>query len=115
MWPLSLFKSKSAGQPDAAGSQAAAGPVAQARIDRKVYPVTKLDRATVTIDGVTDDLVPNQRFHFAFRFNLDGEDVEVPTSGTVLNFDGGQLVAKYLAPQPYYQKIMRRALAQQAA
>jgi hypothetical protein len=77
--------------------------------------VARLDRATVTIDGVQGDMVPNQRFQFAFCLEVDGEEVEVPTRGTVLRVAGGQVVAKYLAPQPYYQKIMRRALAQRAA
>lgn len=114
MWPFNLFRSKAAGRGAADGARAAA-PIARARIDRKVYPVARLDRATVTIDGVQADMVVNQRFQFAFCLEVDGEEVEVPTRGTVLRVNGGQLVAKYLAPQPYYQKIMRRALAQRAA
>jgi hypothetical protein len=39
----------------------------------------------------------------------------VPTRGTVVEVKGQQVVAKYLAPQPYYQKLMRRALAERAA
>ena len=114
MWPFSLFKSKAAGNARAA-ADGPAGPVAHARIDRRVYPVTQLDRATVTIDGFQGDMIRNQRFQFAFQFELDGEEVEVPTRGTVLRTANGRLVAKYLAPQPYYQKIMRRALGQRAA
>ena len=121
MWPFSLFKSKATGGSAGrgrAGHGSAGGapaPVARARIDRKVYPVARLDRATVTIDGVQADMVVNQRFQFAFCLEVDGEEVEVPTRGTVLRVAGDQVVAKYLAPQPYYQKIMRRALAQRAA
>jgi hypothetical protein len=121
VWPFSLFKSKAAGgsagrgRAGRAASGDAAAPIARARIDRKIYPVARLDKATVTIDGVQGDMVPNQRFQFAFCLEVDGEEVEVPTRGTVLRVAGGQLVAKYLAPQPYYQKIMRRALAQRAA
>ena len=122
MWPFSLFKTKPAARRGAAGRSAAghgaAGapkPVARARIDRQVYPVARLDRATVTIDGVTSDMVPNQRFQFAFCFEIDGEEVEVPTRGTVMRVQGHQVIAKYLAPQPYYQKIMHRALSRQAA
>ncbi len=117
MWPFNLFRPKAGGRraADGANRAEAAAPVARARIDRKVYPVTRLDRATVTIGGVQSDLVVNQRFQFAFCFNVDGEEVEVPTRGTVLRIAGGQLVAKYLAPQPYYQKIMRKALGQRAA
>jgi hypothetical protein len=115
VWPFNLLKRTAGRRAAGAAGPASAAPVARARIDRKVYPVTRLDRATVVIDGVTGDLVPNQRFQFAFCFDLDGEEVEVPTRGTVLRVTGGQLVAKYLAPQPYYQKLMRRALAQRAA
>ena len=121
MWPFSLFRSKAAGasagrgRAGRAASSGAAAPIARARIDRKVYPVARLDKATVTIDGFQGDMVPNQRFQFAFCLEVDGEEVEVPTRGTVLRVAGGQVVAKYLAPQPYYQKIMRRALAQRAA
>ena len=117
MWPFSRLKSKSGSQAVGAGTEGAgaAGPVARARIDRHVYPVVDLDQKTLTIDGVTGDMVPNQRFEFAFCLEVDGEEVEVPTRGTVLEVKGGQVVAKYLAPQPYYQKIMRRALSQRAA
>ncbi|MBK1696848.1 hypothetical protein [Rhodovibrio salinarum] len=118
MWPFNLFKPKSASRPRNAGGRAdaaAPGTVARARIDSRVYPVVQLDHTTVTIDGFTGDMVPRQRFHFAFCLEVDGEEVEVPTSGTVLQVAGGRVVAKYLAPQPYYQRIMRRALAQRAA
>jgi hypothetical protein len=121
VWPFSLFKSKATGGSPGRGRAGhgsdggAPAPVARARIDRKVYPVARLDKATVTIDGVQADMVVNQRFQFAFCLEVDGEEVEVPTRGTVLRVTGGQVVAKYLAPQPYYQKIMRRALAQRAA
>ena len=118
MWPFSLFKSKAAGGPagrGGAGRASPAAPIARARIDRKVYPVARLDKATVIIDGFQGDMVPNQRFQFAFCLEVDGEEVEVPTRGTVLRVTGGQVVARYLAPQPYYQKLMRRALGQRAA
>ena len=121
MWPFSLFKPKAAGKSAGRGgagrapADGPAGPIARARIDRKVYPVARLDKATVTIDGFQGDMVPNQRFQFAFCLEVDGEEIEVPTRGTVLRVAGGQVVARYLAPQPYYQKIMRRALSQRAA
>jgi hypothetical protein len=114
VWPFNLlFKPRAPG--GGGGRASAAPPVAKARIDRKVYPVARLDRATLVIDGFTGDMVPNQRFQFAFCFEVDGEEVEVPTRGTVVRVAQGRVVAKYLAPQPYYQKIMRRALAQTAA
>ncbi|MBK1667451.1 hypothetical protein CKO28_05325 [Rhodovibrio sodomensis] len=114
MWPFSPSKSKAADS-GSGGSAGASGPLVRARIDRKVHPVTQFDRATVTIDGVTEDMVPRQRFQFAFCLEVDGEEVEVPTRGTVVEVKGKQVVATYLAPQPYYQKLMRRALSQRAA
>ena len=112
---MAAGRSTGGGETGRAPAGGAAQPVARARIDRKIYPVARLDKATVTIEGVQSDMVPNQRFQFAFCLEVDGEEVEVPTRGTVLRVTGGQLVAKYLAPQPYYQKIMRRALSQRAA
>lgn len=93
----------------------AAEPVARVRIDSRTYPVSQLDHTSLKVDGYSGDLIAHQRFHFTFQFDLDGEAVEVPTRGAVLSTEGGTLLARYFAPQPYYQKLMRRALAAKVA
>jgi hypothetical protein len=118
VWPFNfLFGTRNArGRNGETGEhEAAPKPVAHVRIDRHDYPVVRLDRATLTVTGFTGDLIEKQHFQFSFCFELDGEPVEVPTRGTVLKLDGGRLEARYFAPQPYYQRLMRRALAQRAA
>ena len=105
------------GERDAGRGASGAGDRAEGRGDAAEDGgrVRRLDRATVTIDGFQGDMVVNQRFQFAFCLEVDGEEIEVPTRGTVLRVAGGQVVARYLAPQPYYQKIMHRALSRRAA
>lgn len=97
-----------------AAARANAAPPARVRIDSRSYTVSRLWRDAFQIDGYTGDLIARQRFDFSFLFELAGEPVEVPTHGVVIRVDGGRLVARFLAPQPYYQKVMRRALAEAA-
>lgn len=93
-----------------AGGQPAAQPEASVRIDSGVYALSALDRRKLVIDDYRGDLIARQRFHFSFLLPIDGETVEVPTSGVVLAIKDGRLYARYLAPQPYYQRLMRKAI-----
>ena len=116
MWPFNLFGNRRDGQASGQNAdESPSEPIGHVRIDRHHYPVMHLDKTSMTVSGFTGDLVVNQRFHFTFCFELDGDLIEVPTHGVVLDISGDQLEARYYAPQPYYQRLMRRALAGRAA
>lgn len=83
---------------------------ARVRIDSGEYPLTSLTRKLLVIDGFDRDFVARQYFYFSFLLPLEEETAEVPTRGKVLNVAEGRLVARYFAPQPYYQRLMRQAI-----
>jgi hypothetical protein len=101
---------KSGGSRAPATGQPAAAAQARVRIDSRTYPLAALDRQKLVVDGYNGDLIPRQRFHFAFLLPIDGDTVEVPTRGVVLAIQDGRLHARYLAPQPYHQRLMRKAI-----
>lgn len=101
---------KQATKPAAEAEERPDGPRAGIRIDSRDYTLAALDSKQLTVDGFGGDLVAGQRFHFAFLLPLKDGTVEVPTQGTVLSLDGSRLVARYYAPQPYYQRLMRQAV-----
>jgi hypothetical protein len=98
-----------------AAARADSRPATRVRIDSRTYTVAQLWRDAFEIEGYSGDLIVRQRFEFRFLFDVDGKTVEVPTRGVVIRSEGGRLVARFLAPQPYYQKVMRRALAEAVA
>lgn len=98
------------GSRTAATGQQAAASQARVRIDSRDYTLAALDRRSLVIDGYNGDLIPRQRFHFSFLLPIDGETIEVPTRGVVLAIENGRLRARYLAPQPYHQRLMRKAI-----
>lgn len=79
------------------------------RIDSHYYRMTALSRTAVTIEGVQGDYAVRQRVYFAFVVPVEGEMVEVPTSGFIVDYDQNQMVVQYFAPQPYFRKYLRQA------
>lgn len=112
---LGLFRKDKAAESSGASEEAVHGEQrerepARVRIDSREYPLAALNRAVLVVDGFEGDFVAGQRFHFCFVLPLEGESVEVPTAGRVLHLAEGRLVARYYAPQPYYQRLMRQAI-----
>ena len=107
---LGLFKRGEAGGSDEAHGEQEQRAPARVRIDSREYALAALDRAILVVEGFEGDFVARQRFQFCFVLPLEDEDVEVPTSGRVLRLSEGRLVARYYAPQPYYQRLMRQAI-----
>ena len=79
------------------------------KIDSTTHPVTAMDTHYITVGNVDKDIVKGQRLHFAFVLEVEGESVEVPTHGVVKAAKDMQLLVRYLAPQPYYQRYLRKA------
>lgn len=83
-------------------------PTGRVRIDSREHPLIALDRKHVVIDSLKRDFVDGQRLHFAFILPAEGGDVDAPTQGTIIKVADGRIIARYMAPQPYYQTIMRK-------
>ena len=90
------------------GSGKSSGTMSKIRIDSNYYPIQALDQKSVTASGVDRDFIKGQRIHFSFVIEIEGEKVEVPTHGIVLRMKNNQLTSSFLAPQPYYQRYLRR-------
>ena len=88
--------------------------ISRVRIDSGYYNVGALDGKRLTINGIDRDFIKGQRLHFSFVIDVDGEEVEVPTQGTVLGTNGSQVLASFMAPQPYYQRFLRQAATRHA-
>ncbi|SDF48392.1 hypothetical protein SAMN05216241_101235 [Limimonas halophila] len=112
---MGLFSRKKKRSEAGAGEQAAAEPpkkkqlpTGRVRIDSREHPLIALDRKHVLVDALNRDFVDGQRIHFAFVLPTDDGDIDAPTQGTIIKVADGRIIARYLAPQPYYQNIMRR-------
>jgi len=112
---MGLFSRKKKENVPPAGEQAAAEPPqpqrpspGRVRIDSREHPLVALDRKHVLVDALNRDFVDGQRLHFAFILPAEGGDVDAPTQGTIVKVADGLVIARYLAPQPYYQTIMRK-------
>jgi len=91
----------------AAPAKAGGGP--QVKIDSTTHPVTAMDTTYVTVSNVDKDIAKGQRLHFAFVIDVEGETLDVPTHGIVRAVNGDKIVVRYLSPQPYYQRYLRKA------
>lgn len=84
------------------------------RIDGVEYALSKLEQSTFVVHGYFGSLIAPQRFNFHFVFEIGGETIEVPTHGTLRKLEDGRLRASFFAPQPYYQRLMRKAMRRPA-
>lgn len=96
-------------------AQAPAEPLPiRVRIDGVEYPLSKLEQSVFIVHGYYGSLIAPQRFNFHFVFEVDGETVEVPSHGTLRKLEDARMRASFFAPQPYYQRLMRKALRRAA-
>ena len=79
------------------------------KIDSTTHPVTAMDTSYVTVSNVDKDIAKGQRLHFAFVVEVEGETVDIPTHGIVRAANKDKIVVRYLSPQPYYQRYLRKA------
>jgi len=61
------------------------------------------------LEGVEGDFVAGQRLHFAIIVPVNGERVEVPTTGIIKSINQGRMVVLYFRPQPRHERYLRMA------
>jgi len=85
---------------------------AKIRIGSKDFSVVELGVRTFRIYPYEGDLIKRQNFGFQAILNVDGELIEFPGFGLVLEISGSMgLSAKFKAPQPFYDRKLIDFLA----
>ncbi len=82
---------------------------ATVRIDSREVRLTAISRTKLLLEGVEGDFVAGQRLHFAIIVPVNGEQVEVPTTGIIKSINQGRMVVLYFRPQPRHERYLRMA------
>lgn len=103
---LAMDKNEGAKAPPKTEKQTGAATV---RIDSREVRLAAISRSKLLLEGVDGDFVAGQRLHFAIVVPVNGEQIDVPTTGIVKSYSQGRMVVLYFRPQPHFERYLRMA------
>lgn len=81
------------------------------KIDSHEYPAAEFVPGVFRIRPYDGDLIAKQSFDFKVSFSLNNEPIEISCRGSVARLDEKTgLIARYSAPQPYYERKLSEYL-----
>jgi hypothetical protein len=108
-WFARIISGKSAAD---GGQQNASVPGARLLIDRQEYGLAELGVRTFRVRPYEGALIGRQNFSFTLILTVDNEEFSCLGSGVVREISAQQgLIAKFLAPQPVFDRKLMEFLA----